>query len=87
MKSAILATLAAGVVAATVAAPAQAGHRHHGHGHGFKVKVHHVHHVHHRHFKVHTFRAYNHVHYAPVCVKFDWVYSYGHKKWACVLWK
>lgn len=80
MNRSIVKTLVAGLIAAAaLAAPAQAGHRSYGHGH--HAKFHHV--------QVHKFHAYRpvHVHYVPVCLKHEWVYSYGHKKLVCVFWK
>lgn len=84
MNRTIVNTLVAGVIAAAaLAAPAQAGHRSHGHGHG------HGHVVKFHNFHAHKFHAYRpvYVHYEPVCIKSKWVYSYGHKKVVCVLWK
>lgn len=82
MNRTALTALAAGFVAiATLAAPAQAGHRSHfkGYGHGFKFHT----------YSAHKFHGYGHrhVHYVPVCLKKKWVWSYGHKKLVCVLWK
>lgn len=77
----ILNAVVAGLIAvAALAAPAQAGHKSHGHGHGHHVKFHH---------NVHKFHAYRpaHVYHAPVCVKHEWAYVHGHKKYVCVIWK
>jgi hypothetical protein len=74
MNRSIVSGLVAGLVAvAALGAPAQAGYHYKKHHHHVK----------------HHFRGYHHhfVKYAPVCVKYDWVWSYGHKKWACVFWK
>ena len=65
-----------------LAAPAQAGYKSH-FGHGHFVKKHYFKHSHFRHY--HKFHAYRHV-YKPVCVKYGWAYSYGHKTWKCLHW-
>ena len=78
MTRTVLAVTAASFLAVSTAiVPAvQAGGHHHHHRH----HSHHHHHGHHHHFRHH------HVHrvYIPVCVKYDWVWNYGHKKWVCV---
>lgn len=85
MNRTVLKTLLVGAVAATalIAPAAQAG----GHGYGHKQ-------FHHKHFTYgHTYRHYRHYrvyrpHYyvAPTCKEYAWVWSYGHKKYACVAW-
>ena len=83
MTRTLINTVVAGLIAvAALAGPVQAGHNSYsnGHGHSHHVTVHH---------HVHTFHAYRpvHVHYAPVCVKHEWTYVHGHKKFVCVIWK
>lgn len=83
MTRSLINTVVASLIAvAALAGPVQAGHKSHGHGHG------HGHHVKFHH-NTHNFHAYRpvHVYHAPVCVKHEWAYVHGHKKYVCVIWK
>ena len=73
------ALIVSAIAATTLVAPAQAGYKHRSHHH-------HKNHYFKPYFKYHKFHAYR-SYYKPVCIKHKWKYSYGHKKWVCVLWK